>query len=217
MSDGRRNIQLWKRPWSMVLRVLDSRWYSRLRAAFWIGTAGVGLVALAVGAVLALIKSLSHVGVVSLVFIGIGLFLLALSAAGRVKRLVTDRPANQELVAQTHALRSALADDGQRLAEDILRFVAERQRYEPPIGRQGDWATLQAEDDQYRKETRARFTEQFVARIASFDHQARTVGAAPSWEFPGEYTHLAGANPMGEIAQKLIESVTRLRGAGGQV
>ena len=65
--------------WSkLVLRILDSRLLSRLRALFFLGTTGLSIVLIIVGALLALVKLLTHVGPVPLVFIGLGLFVRAI-------------------------------------------------------------------------------------------------------------------------------------------
>jgi hypothetical protein len=77
-----------------LLRILDSRWLSRVRALFFLGTTGFAGVLLVVGVLLALVQVVAHVGIVPLVFIGLGLFALLAGGVAEVRRFLSRR-ANQ--------------------------------------------------------------------------------------------------------------------------
>jgi hypothetical protein len=99
-----------------ALRILDSRWLSRVRAVVFLGTVGVGAVVASVlvldGLLLALVKALTHVGAVPLVFIGLGLFVglsaLLADGAGRVRGRLAERSIRATVEGSSAALQAAL-------------------------------------------------------------------------------------------------------------
>lgn len=75
----------------MVLRIVDSRLLSRVRALYFLGTtaakAFASVAVVASGLLLAMVAALTHVGTVPLVFIGVGLVGLLWAAAAELREL----------------------------------------------------------------------------------------------------------------------------------
>lgn len=82
-----------ERTCSIALRILDNRWLSRVRALFWLGTTGVAVVLITAGLVVAAIGFLTRIGVVPLVFIGLGVFLLLAGGTSRLRARLAGRVA----------------------------------------------------------------------------------------------------------------------------
>jgi hypothetical protein len=100
-----------------ALRILDSRLLSRVRALVFLGTVGVGAVVAVIlaldGLLLALVKGLTHVGVVPLVFIGLGLFvglsMLLAAVVARARGWLAQRSARAAADRSSATPQAALA------------------------------------------------------------------------------------------------------------
>ena len=120
---------MYRRAVNFVLRILDSRVLSRLRAVFFLGTTGVAALLVGVGVLLAVLKTLTHVGAVPLVFIGLGLFVLLASGFQRARGL---RNRARLAVSQAHSdsddeLKAAMRE----LSAQIYEMLADRGEDDP--------------------------------------------------------------------------------------
>ena len=117
---------MFQRAVRVALRILDNRLLSRLRALVFLGTWGLGAVLIVVGVLLAIVTALTHVGVVSVAFIGIGLFVLIASGATSARRRLVTRRAQRHVasaaptVASVWGVLAEVMDRGARVLSGRL-------------------------------------------------------------------------------------------------
>jgi hypothetical protein len=114
-----------------VLRILDSRWLSRVRALFFLGTTGTAGLLIVVGAILAGLKALTDVGVVPLVFIGLGLLLLLARGGVWLRHRIATRRATQPEPSTEREVPwrddpAEVADGLARVRRGVQELIAER-------------------------------------------------------------------------------------------
>ena len=88
-----------ERTCSIALRILDNRWLS-LCGRFLAWNDGVAVVLITAGLVVAAIGFLTRIGVVPLVFIGLGVFLLLAGGTSRLRARLAGRVAPDTALAR---------------------------------------------------------------------------------------------------------------------
>jgi hypothetical protein len=84
-----------------VLQILDSRWLSRVRAIFFLGTTGTAAVLIVVGLALAALKALAGLGTLPLAFIGLGLLITLGNGAAWLRARVAPGSAGPTVAQQS--------------------------------------------------------------------------------------------------------------------